>query len=143
MTHSHSRPSSRALLFVCMSTLAVASGCGGSVDLTSTSAAAPKPGALSAVLATPNANDGALLFNIAGGPVDSITAGSVRLAGDTKNGSGLLVMGAVQNGAVLAIVWVPDVAKVSSYTASVVQAAARGTYALQGLTGYKINFTPR
>jgi len=95
------------------------------------------------VLVTPNANDGAVLFNIAGGPIDSITAGGPRLAGDTKSGNALLVMGSVQNGTQLALVWVPDVAKVSSYTASVVQAAARGTYALQSLSGYKISVTPR
>jgi hypothetical protein len=98
---------------------------------------------LSAVLITPNANDGAVLFNIAGGPIDSITAGGARLAGDTKSGSGLLALGPVQNGAALALVWVPDVAKVGSYTGTVVQAAARGTYALQSLSGYKISVTAR
>jgi hypothetical protein len=126
----------------CISGLGIASGCGGTRDLTPPASQA-KPGALSAVLVTPNANDGAVLFNIAGGPIDSITAGAAKLAGDTKGGSGLLALGPVQNGAALALVWVPDVAKAGSYSASVVQAAARGTYALQALSGYRINVTPR
>ena len=128
-------------VIACVSGLAIASGCGGTVELAPPPV--PKPGALSAVLVTPNANDGAVLFNIAGGPIDSITAGAVRLAGDTRSGTGLLVMGPMQNGAVLALVWVPDVANVGSYAASVVQAAARGTYALQSVSGYKISVTPR
>ena len=143
MTNSRSRRLAIRVSRVisCIAGVAIASGCGGTVELAPPPV--PKPGALSATLVTPNANDGAVLFNIAGGPIDSITAGGPRLAGDTKSGSALLAMGSVQNGAQLALVWVPDVAKVGSYTASVVQAAARGTYALQSLSGYKISVTPR
>ena len=128
-------------VIACIAGLAIASACGGTVE--TTPPPVPKPGALNAVLVTPNANDGAVLFNIAGGPIDSITTGTARLIGDTQSGSGLLVMGSVQNGSVLALVWVPDVAKVGTYAASVVQAAARGTYALQNVSGYKISITPR
>jgi hypothetical protein len=128
-------------IVACVYGIAMASGCGGAVEVAPPYV--PKPGALSAVLVTPNANDGAVLFSIAGGPIDSITAGGARLAGDTKSGSGLLALGPVQNGAGLALVWVPDVGKMSSYTGTVVQAAARGTYALQSISGYKISVTAR
>ena len=65
----------------CIAGPAIASACGGTIE--TTPPPVPKPGALNAVLVTPNANDGAVLFNIAGGPIDSITTGTARLIGDT------------------------------------------------------------
>jgi phage tail tube protein FII len=48
----------------------------------------------------------------------------------------LLITGSIANGTV-AQVRIPDLARSSEYRASVVAAAARATYVLQDLTGYR------
>jgi hypothetical protein len=113
---------------------------GGSIP---TTPSVPRPGALDAVLSTPNTNDGAVLFAISGGPVDSVTAGEPRIAGDARSAASIIVLGTVSSGTLLARVWVPDVGRASAYAATISQAAARGTYTLQSLSGYRITLLQR
>ncbi len=96
-------------------------------------------GWLTVQLTTPNSNDGAVQFTVAGPGVDSVRvlppySGFVRVP---AQGTGHVVAtGSIESGAV-ARVWVRDVAKASQVTASVSAAAVRGTYDLNSLTGYR------
>jgi hypothetical protein len=129
----------RPLCVAALASLAILSGCGS--DSGTPTTPTPVAGALTATLATPNSNDGALLFTVSGGRVDSVTAGDARLVSTALGAAGAtsaLVMGTLANGSVVARVWVPDVSAASQYSVSIGQVAARKTYVLQSLTGYRI-----
>lgn len=98
----------------------------------------PVPGFLNIRLTTPSADDGALMFSLAGGPMDSLQATGLRLFA-TGSGSTLsaVVVGDVAAGTV-ARFWVPDVADSGQYSASLQQAAARSTYQQKALAGYSL-----
>ena len=114
--------------------LAACSG-GSSTPMASTTA-----GPLDLVLSSPNADDGALLIEVSGAPVDSVTAASgyVVYAGAPGGAARrIIVQGTIAAGPV-ARIWVPDATASAAYHATVLQAAARGTYAQRALGGYGI-----
>ena len=111
--------------------------CGGGSDLS-----APLSGPLDLVLQTPADNDGIVLVEVAGGTVDSVTALSYRTESSSVGTAPLriVVSGALHDGKLVRI-WVPDRTRASDYSATVVEAAARGTYALQDVGEYRIDVT--
>ena len=110
--------------------------CGGS-DLS-----APLSGPLDLVLDTPADNDGIVLVEIGGGAVDSVTALGYRTETSSHGATPvrLVVRGALADGK-LARIWVPDRTRASDYSVTVLEAAARGTYALQDVADYRITVT--
>jgi hypothetical protein len=99
----------------------------------------PQPGPLNIRLTTPNADDGAILFELAGGPIDSIVRTQFRVASSAPGTTPrrAIVSGNLVGGTI-AQLWVPDVNSVGRYSASIRDVAARGTYALRDLQGYRI-----
>ena len=97
------------------------------------------PGALEVQLATPNADDGALLLTLSGGPVDSVTSGTFEVAAlETAAGAyRVLIRGPIHGGAV-ARLWVPERGDRSAYVVSVTEAVGRTSYARQDVAGYVV-----
>ena len=126
--------SARAML---LAALLGVTACGGGSDLS-----APLSGPLDLVLQTPADNDGIVLVEVAGGTVDSVTALSYRTESSSVGTAPLriVVSGALHDGKLVRI-WVPDRTSASDYSATVVEAAARGTYALQDIAEYRIEIT--
>ena len=99
----------------------------------------PIPGFVSVRLASPNGNDGALRFMIAGGQMDSLrTSGLTLFSTGGSTSMTAIVAGTVNDGTV-AQFWIPDVANVAQYTASLQEAAARDSYEQQSLSGYTLS----
>ncbi len=102
-----------------------------------TTPAAPTAGWLTLQLVTPRGDDGAVQFLVTGPGFDSVRVisynGSTLISGDNAN---IIVTGAVSGGTV-AQVHVADLSLAGDYQAQVVAAAARSSYALQDLTGYR------
>lgn len=96
-------------------------------------------------LTTPHADDGALLFEVSGGPIDSATAGNASLRLFTRRPSGStivgVVAGVVTNGAVVTL-QVPDVGAAAGYTARVVEVADRQNALRTSLAGYALTVGP-
>ena len=99
--------------------------------------AGPTSGWLTLQLITPRGDDGAVQFLVTGPGFDSVRVitynGSAMVSGNNVN---VVVTGAVSGGTV-AQVHVADLSLAGQYQAQVVAAAARSTYALQDLTGYR------
>ncbi|MES2304391.1 MAG: hypothetical protein V4558_02750 [Gemmatimonadota bacterium] len=117
----------------------VLAACGGQSPTGSTpvTPVAPTAGWLTIQIATPRADDGALQLSVSGPGVDS--ARIVGYDGFTVVGNSsadMVVTGAIANGTV-AQVHLRDISRTSELRASVSAAAARGSYALQDLTGYR------
>jgi len=112
-------------------------GCGGGSDLS-----APLSGPLDLVLDTPADDDGIVLVEIGGGAIDSVTALGYRTEVSPRGTSPVrvVVSGALADGK-LARIWVPDRTRASDYSATVLEAAARGTYALRDGAEYRISIT--
>ena len=111
--------------------------CGGGSDLS-----APLSGPLDLVLDTPAQDDGIVLVEIGGGPVDSVTALGYRTetSSDATTPVRLVVSGTLTDGK-LARIWVPDRSRASDYSATVLEAAARSTYALRDVADYRMSIT--
>jgi hypothetical protein len=111
--------------------------CGGGSDLSP-----PLSGPLDLVLDTPADDDGIVLVEITGGAVDSVTALAYRTepSPDGTSPMRVVVSGQLADGK-LARIWVPDRSRASDYSASVVEAAARSTYALREVGDYRITVT--
>jgi hypothetical protein len=111
--------------------------CGGGSDLSP-----PLSGPLDLVLDTPADDDGIVLVEITGGAVDSVTALGYRTepSPDGTSPMRLVVSGALSDGK-LARIWVPDRSRASDYSVTVVEAAARSTYALREVGDYRITVT--
>lgn len=98
----------------------------------------PTSGWLTVQLTTPRADDGAVQLSVSGPGVDSAKiVGYDGYAVVANSEANLIVTGGISSGTV-ARVFVRDVNKVAQVQASVAAAAARGTYALQDLTGYRV-----
>lgn len=113
-------------------------GCGGSGNDHN-----PTPGPLTLTLSTPNSNDGAILFKVTGGTVDSVQSGPMVQTGSYVVNSGftrVVVAGNIVDG-VIAKIYVPDVSASANYSVTVEQAANRVSFAQQGLAGYSIAVT--
>ncbi len=88
-------------------------------------------------LTTPNSNDGAVQFSIAGPAIDSVAiVGYDGFAARTSNVANLVVDGQITSGDVARIL-VPDISLAGDYQASVSAAAARDSYELQSTQGYR------
>jgi hypothetical protein len=109
-------------------------GCGGDGPMET-----PMPGPLNLRLTTPNGDDGAILFDVTGGAIDSIAREGFRVVASAPGTSPrrAIINGNLAAGTV-ARIWVRDVNKVGSYSATIREVAARGTYALRDLQGYRI-----
>lgn len=106
-----------------------------------TGATTPPPaqtgGWLTLQLVTPNSDDGAAQFSVRGPAIDSVKLlGYDGFATIESGSANLVVTGLVGSGNV-AQVHVPDLSLASEYQASIDAAAARQTYVLQSLTGYR------
>jgi hypothetical protein len=102
----------------------------------------PVAGVLDVTLSTPRQDDGAVLFLVYGGPVDSIVSVgypiySARSADTLKAiATGQLAAG------VIARLYVPDTRLTFRYAASIGQVAERGTYTPHGPPGYTVSLVP-
>ena len=98
----------------------------------------PVDGVLILTLNTPNTADGAILFRVNGGTVDSVS-GSAMIADGSYNTVGtqtrIVAAGPITDGA-LAYLYVPDVGDVTNYTVTVEQVAHNTTFAQRSLVGY-------
>jgi len=96
-------------------------------------------------LTTPHADDGAMMFEVSGPPIDTAVAvnGSVRLFTRRASSSTLVgvVVGAVANGAVVTL-RVPDVGAAAGYTARVLEVADRQSTLRGSLAGYALTAGP-
>lgn len=119
--------------------------CGGDADNGGTAPPVDmrNPGFVTLTLSTPNSNDGALLLTLSGGVVDSLTAsvGDLFFAPIGSTSVRIMVAGTITDGAIGRF-WVPDRRNISQYLALVEQAAVRGTYQQQDITGYSLSITP-
>jgi hypothetical protein len=97
----------------------------------------PIGGWLTVQLSTPNANDGAVQFSVSGPSIDSVKLVSYD-GFDSNTGTqvDLVATGDIKNGDV-ARVYVPDLSRTAEYHVDVSAAAARDTWALQDLAGYR------
>ncbi len=127
-------------IFAMVAVLSVGAACSDDPTTGSTRA-----GTVTLRLTTPHADDGALLFEVSGPPIDSATAANASLQLFTRraNGSTLVgvVAGAVTNGAVVTL-QVPDVDAVAGYTARVLEVADRQNLLRVSLEGYALTAAP-
>ncbi|HJU87935.1 MAG TPA: hypothetical protein VJ672_01000 [Gemmatimonadaceae bacterium] len=126
----------RRLMVLCAVILASACDDGGP------GAPAPEPGPLNVVLATPRDDDGAVMFSISGGAVDSITAlgYGIFTSQTAHDAHRVVVNGDIVDGPI-ARIWVPDRLGIGAYTLSIEQVAARGTYEQQQAAGYVLSLS--
>jgi hypothetical protein len=124
--------------------VAVSAACAGLVTLPGcgdTSVGPPEPGTVAVMLATPNLDDGAILFRLEGGSVEALTAAapSHRLFSRATGAASatVVVVGNLVSGAVL-VFDVPDVTKVSDYRATILEVAARDNSLRSSLAGYSL-----
>ncbi|HEX7917867.1 MAG TPA: hypothetical protein VF454_00615 [Gemmatimonadales bacterium] len=99
-----------------------------------------QPGVLTLTLNTPNVDDGALLFRVVGGPVDSVAGGVMVQDGSytvQPSYTRIVVAGDITDG-VVAGVYIPDVHDASSYSVVMEQVAVRNTFAQRSIGGYSI-----
>ncbi len=95
-------------------------------------------------LTTPHTDDGAVLFDVSGPPIDSATAITPSLRLFTRRVGGSLIgalVGGVASGAVV-LLHVPDVDVAGEYRASVREVADRQDSLRSSLTGYVLRVTP-
>jgi len=102
----------------------------------------PVAGALAVTLTSPRQDDGAVLFMVYGGPVDSIESVGYPVyfarAADTVK---VIITGSVVAGSI-ARVHIPDSRQASRYGSRIGQVAERGTYAQHDPAGYDLSLVP-
>ncbi|MEO6068276.1 MAG: hypothetical protein ABIQ41_09900 [Gemmatimonadales bacterium] len=101
----------------------------------------PVPGLLTLTLNTPNSDDGALLFRVTGGVVDSVYATGMIQDGSytvQPTYTRIVVAGNIVDGAV-AQIKVADVGDVASYSVIMEQVAVRITNTQRSPVGYSIS----
>ena len=123
--------------------IAVTLACGDDTGLDTTGPQAtnvPDPGFVNVSLTSPNSNDGALLIQLSGGEIDSLIGATASMfAAETgSNTFRIFVAGTIPDGPVLRF-WVPDRRDLSPYTATLEQAATRGTYVQQDISSYALS----
>lgn len=115
------------------------SSCGGG----GTEPSGPTAGVFNVTLNTPNTGDGAVLFRITGGPVDSI-AGSAMIADGSYNSVGnttrVVAAGPITDGVIVHL-FVPDVSKASLYAGTMEQVAANSNFLQRSVVGYTFTIT--
>jgi hypothetical protein len=130
----------KSLRFASLSLLLACGGDGGGTDVTQPPL--PVPGVLTLSVTTPNADDRAILITITGpAGASSVTGGSSayraesRITGSTIKAA---IFGNITSGAVLRFN-VPDVAKASSYSASVTEVADASNSLRTDLSAYALS----
>jgi hypothetical protein len=119
--------------------LAIAAG---ALSTCGESTAPPTPGWLNVTLATPNSDDGGIVFAVNGGGVDSVRTSYPTIYTRAASDSSwqVLVAGNLAAG-VIAQVWSPDVEQAGSYSATPLEVAARTTFTQRALSGYTLSVT--
>jgi hypothetical protein len=116
----------------------LALGCSGGGD--NNDPAGPVAGPLRVLVTSPNADDGAVMFQLTG-VVDSVVVGPGLTLYQSTPGPNVLrviVTGDIATGDNLLTLFVPDVGRLSSYSTQVMQVAAQGTYAQRPTGGYTL-----
>ena len=111
--------------------------CSADVATAPTPPAGPTGGWLTVQLNTPREDDGAVQLSVIGPRIDSVKL--VRYDGFENHSSDqvdFVATGNITSGD-LARIFVPDLSRTTEYHVSVSAAAARDTYALQTLDGYR------
>ena len=99
---------------------------------------APTGGWLTLQLSTPRSDDGAVQLSVVGPAIDSVKiVGYEGFATNDSRSADVVVTGAIGSGDV-ARIYVPDLSVTSQYQATIAAAAARGTYQLQSIDGYRV-----
>jgi hypothetical protein len=108
----------------------------------SSEAPGPASATLGLSLSSPAQNDGAVLFTITGGPVDSIESMGFRVYSTSPgaNTYRVIVAGQLASGPI-ARVHIPDERRSADYAAMVEQVATRESYRQQDPAGYGLSFT--
>jgi hypothetical protein len=118
---------------------ALLAGCGGS------SATGPTAGNLKVQLATPNSDDGAILFRIVGPGITSVQAGPgltpfTRIS--TNQDTAVVILAGNVAAGQVATIAVPDISKVGQYSTSLTQVTGRtAPYTQRSLGGYSMQVT--
>jgi hypothetical protein len=94
-------------------------------------------------LTSPYPDDGALLFTVTGGPVDSVEASGLTLYTSRPQPTTLQVIltGDVSSGNI-ARLHIPDAQLGRRYSVTLQQAAARGSYSQRDPASYQLRLTP-
>jgi len=104
-----------------------------------------RAGALTVRLTTPHVDDGAVMFEVTGPPIDSVMAVNASLRLFTRRAGGAtivgVVVGVVANGTVVTL-HVPDVYAAARYTATVLEVADRQDALRTSLAGYALTVIP-
>ena len=128
-------------IFAMVAALSVGTAC--SDDPTTPGVA--QPGTVVLRLTTPHTDDGGVLFEVSGPPIDSATAVNASLRLFTRRGGGStllgVLVGAIRTGTVVTL-HVPDVAATGGYTARLLEVADRQDTLRSSLTGYALTVTP-
>ena len=123
----------------------VAAGLVGTACSDDATGGVPQAGALLVSLATPHADDGALLFEVTGPPIDSATAASAgRRLFTRRDGNGNIVgvvVGSLAPGAVVTL-HVPDIGTAAAYSVRVIEVADRQDVLRASLAGYALTVIP-
>jgi hypothetical protein len=115
--------------------LALVAGC-------SSESSGPVAATLDVSLVTQAQDDGAVLFTVSGGPVDSVEAPGYRLYATRLAPESLRVIVAGQLGAgPIARLHIPDDQRVPQYSVGIEQVAARGTYLQRNPAEYGLTLT--
>jgi hypothetical protein len=103
----------------------------------------PVSGSLEVRLNSPNTDDGAALFTVTGGPVETVDAvlGTVYTAKVDGNTTRVVIAGSLTSGPI-ARVRIADVSHAVLYSVQLNQLAVRSTYAPRALAGYTISIIP-
>ena len=111
--------------------------------LSCSSGTGPTAGVLNVKLSSLRGDDGAVLFTISGGPVESVEAvsGAVHSAQIDANTLRVVITGNLSAGAI-ARVRIADLTQASRYSAAVNQVAARSTYVQRDPGQYSITLAP-
>ena len=130
----------RMRILFALAAVVIAAACTG--DSTGTGGGGPAGrGTLIVRLTTPHADDGAILFELSGPPIDSVVAvnASLQLFTRRANDSTIVgaVIGVVVNGAVVTL-QVPDINASARYAARIVEVADRENVLRASLTGYAL-----
>ena len=126
-------------VFAAAAFTAVLAACGSEGSSTGpvTPPPAPTAGWLTVQVNTPRNDDGAIQLSVSGPGVDSARiVGYDGFVTVSATGADLIATGNMSNGTV-AQIHVPNIARSAEYQVAVVAAAARDTYALQDLNGYR------
>jgi hypothetical protein len=124
-------PRPRHALMLCVLLFSCSSGTG------------PTSGTLNVQLSSLRGDDGAVLFTITGGPVESVEAvsGTVRSAQVNANTLRVVITGNLSAGTI-ARVRIADASQASRYSIAVNQVAARSTYVARDPGQYSVTLAP-